>query len=405
MGLRTVHEEIKGPFSIQPGHRRKKQKRKLVVSSQRRKVRACLRVIDLKRIDNIYPKIYDFENLYCAYLEARKCKRYRQEIMAFGQNLEENLITIQNELIWRTYHVGRYHEFYVHDPKRRLIMALPFRDRVVQWAIYRQLNPLLDKRYLQTSYGCRIGGGAHRAVKKLKEYLRLQTGTAHVLKMDISKYFYRIDHDVLMGILRRITKDDGLLWLLHEIIYSDHDFGIDADDYDFSGPRISGVGMPIGNLSSQMFANLYLNEADQFAKHKLKCRYYLRYMDDIVVVSSDRDYLKTVRDEMEIFLRENLALKLNRKTSIRSETQGVDFCGYRVWRDHIRLRKKSALKMKHRLRWLRKAYGRGEANLTQVRDTLMSYLGLLEHCDGYRLRKSILRRLVLVKHSGQQEGK
>lgn len=353
----------------------------------------------MKRIGNIYPKIYDFENLYLAYLEARKCKRYRQEVMTFTANLEENLIEIQNELIWRTYHVGRYHEFYVHDPKRRLIMALPFRDRVVQWAIYRQLNPLLDKRYLQTSYGCRIGGGAHRAVAKLKEYLRLQTGTAYVLKMDVSKYFYRIDHDALMGILERIIKDRGLLWLLHEIIYSDHDFGIDADDYDFSGPRISGVGMPIGNLSSQMFANLYLNEADQFAKHKLKCRYYLRYMDDIVVVSSDRDYLKAVRDEMEIFLRENLALKLNKKTSIRSETQGVDFCGYRVWRDHIRLRKKSALKMKHRLRWLRKAYARGEPGVTvkSVRDTLMSYLGMLQHCDGYRLRESILRDLVLTR--------
>lgn len=278
-------------------------------------------------------------------------------------------------------------------------MALPFRDRVVQWAIYRQLNPLLDKRYLQTSYGCRVGGGVHRAVKKLKEYLRLQTGTAYVLKMDISKYFYRIDHDVLMDILRRITKDDGLLWLLHEIIYSDHDFGISTDDYDFSGPRISGVGMPIGNLSSQMFANLYLNEADQFAKHVLKCKYYLRYMDDIVVVSNDREYLKTVWREMEDFLRESLSLKLNKKTSIRSEMQGVDFCGYRVWRDHIRLRKKSALKMKHRLRWLRKAYARSEPGITvrSVRDTLMSYLGMLQHCDGYRLRESVLEDLVLVR--------
>lgn len=326
--------------------------------------------------------------------------------MTFTANLEENLIEIQNELIWRTYHVGRYHEFYVHDPKRRLIMALPFRDRVVQWAIYRQLNPLLDKRYLQTSYGCRVGGGVHRAVEKLKEYLRLQTGTAYILKMDVSKYFYRIDHNVLMGILERIIKDRGLLWILHEIIYSDHDFGISTDDYDFSGPRISGVGMPIGNLSSQMFANLYLNEADQFAKHVLKCRYYLRYMDDIVVVSNDREYLKMVWREMEDFLRERLSLKLNRKTSIRSETQGVDFCGYRVWRDHIRLRKKSALKMKHRLRWLRKAYSKGEPGVTvqSVRDTLMSYLGMLQHCDGYRLRESILEDLLLVRVDKGDDG-
>lgn len=382
---------------MQPGHRRKKQKRKLVVSSQRRKMRACLRVIDLKRIDNIYPKIYDFENLYCAYMEARKCKRYRQEIMAFGQNLEENLITIQNELIWRTYHVGRYREFYVHDPKRRLIMALPFRDRVVQWAIYRQLNPIFDRRYISTSYGCRFGGGSHRAVAKLKEYLRLQSGTAYVLKMDISKYFYRVNHDILMSILERIIKDEGLLWLLHEIIYSDHDFGIEADDYNYSGHRLNDVGMPIGNLSSQMFANLYLNDADQYAKHVLRVKYYIRYMDDIVIVGSDKKELKRVWEEMEEFLADHLALTLNAKTCIRSEKQGVDFCGYRVWHDHIKLRKKSAIKMKHRLRWLRKAYARGEVDMQTVTDSLVSYLGMLSHCDSYELRKSVLKDLVLVK--------
>lgn len=351
----------------------------------------------MKRIGNIYPKIYDFENLYRAYLEARKCKRYRQEVMTFTANLEENLIEIQNELIWRTYRVGRYHEFYVHDPKRRLIMALPFRDRVVQWAIYRQLNPILDRRYLSTSYGCRIGGGVHRAILKLKEYLRQQSGTAYVLKMDMSKYFYRIDHDVLMGILERIVKDHGLLWLLHEIIYSDHDFGIATDDYDFTGERLSGVGMPIGNLSSQMFANLYLNEADQYAKHILKCKCYIRYMDDIIVVSNDRARLREVWLAMDDFVRERLHLQLNAKTCIRSEAQGVDFCGYRIWRDHIRLRKKSALKMKHRLRYLRKAYARGEVDVKTVRDTLMSYLGMLQHCDGYRLRESVLEDLVLVR--------
>ena len=358
----------------------------------------------MKRIGNIYPAIYDFENLYYAYREARKCKRYRQEAMQFAQSLEENLIEIQNELIWRTYKVGKYHEFYVRDPKRRLIMALPFRDRVVQWAIYRQLNPLLDKRYLKTSYGCRIGGGVHRATLKLKEYLRQQSGTAYVLKMDISKYFYRVNHDILMSILERIIKDEGLLWLLHEIIYSDHDFGIEADDYNYSGNRLNEVGMPIGNLSSQMFANLYLNEADQYAKHVLRLKYYIRYMDDIIVVSRDKKQLRQAWADMEAFLRDHLALTLNAKTCIRSEKQGIDFCGYRVWRDHIRLRKKSALKMKHRLRWLKKAYARGEVDLQTVTASLTSYFGLLSHCDSYELRKSILKDLVLVRHREEVRG-
>ena len=155
--------------------------------------------------------------------------------------------------------------------------------------------------------------------------------------------------------------------------------------------------MPIGNLSSQMFANLYLNEADQYAKRILKCKYYIRYMDDVIVVSNDRARLREVWLAMDDFMRERLRLKLNAKTCIRSEVQGVDFCGYRIWRDHIRLRKKSALKMKHRLRWLKRAYARGEVDIQTVAASLTSYFGLLSHCDSYELRKSILNNLVLVR--------
>lgn len=351
----------------------------------------------MKRIGNIYSKIYDFENLYEAYREARKCKRYRHDVMRFTANLEENLINIQNELIHKTYQVGRYNEFFVHDPKKRLIMSLPFRDRVVQWAIYRQLNPLFDKRYISTSYGCRFGGGAHRAVKKLKEYIRAQPGTAYVLKMDVSKYFYRINHDVLMGILRNMIKDEDMLWLLGKIIYSDHDFGIEVDDWDYTGERLSNVGMPIGNLSSQMFANLYLNEADHYAKKALHCKYYIRYMDDIVIVDTDKKRLREVLKCMDDFLTTRLALKLNNKTCIRTETQGVDFCGYRVWRTHIKLRKKSAIKMKHRLKYLQKSFARGEINADKFRNSLMSYLGMLQHCDSYQLKRKLLGAICLQR--------
>lgn len=351
----------------------------------------------MKRIGYIYHKIYDFENLYEAYKEARKCKRYRHEVMRFGQNIEENLIEIQNELIWHTYQVGRYHEFYINDPKKRLIMALPFKDRVVQWAIYRQLNPLFDKRYISASYGCRVGGGVQKATYKLKEFIRAQPGTAYILKMDISKYFYRINHDVLMGILERQIKDKELLWLLKTIIYSDHDFGIEVDDWDYTGERLSNVGMPIGNLSSQMFANLYLNEADHYAKEMLRCKYYIRYMDDIVIVGTDKKRLREVLKCMDEFITNRLALKLNNKTCIRTETQGVDFCGYRVWRTHIKLRKKSAIKMKHRLKYLQKAFARGEINTDRFRNSLMSYLGMLQHCDSYQLKRKLLSAICLQR--------
>ncbi len=357
----------------------------------------------MKRYSGIYEQIYDYENLYEAYLSARRNKTQRREVLAFTRNLEENLIELQNELIWHTYHVGRYREFYVTDPKKRLIMALPFRDRVVQWAIYRQISYLLDKRYIPTSYACRIGGGTQRAVRKLQQYIRHTPGEVYVLKLDVSKYFYRIDHSVLLGILHRIFKDQELLELLRRIIDDEQGGGLFGIDIE-TGEREAGVGMPIGNLTSQMFANLYLNEADQYAKHALRARKYIRYMDDMVIVSNDKAYLRNCWQAMDDFLASHLKLQLNRKSTILKASNGIDFCGHRVWRDHIKLRKKAALKMKHRLRWLKRAYARGEVDLQTITASLTSYFGLLSHCDSYELRKSILKDLVLVRHREEVRG-
>lgn len=352
----------------------------------------------MKRYRDIYPAIYDYENLYEAYRSARRGKTQRSEVMAFTRDLEGNLIELQNELIWRTYRVGRYREFYVKDPKKRLIMALPFRDRVVQWAIYRQINYLLDKRYIPTSYACRLGGGTQKAIHQLQQYIRHTPGKVYVLKLDVSKYFYRIDHGVLLDILHGIFKDPDLLELLRRIIDDDQGGGLFGIDID-TGEREPGVGMPIGNLTSQMFANLYLNEADQFAKHELRAKKYIRYMDDMVIVSNDKSYLQDCWHAMDDFLTTRLKLRLNRKSTVQAARDGIDFCGYLVWADHIRLRQKSALKMKHRLRYLRKAFKRGEVDLEEVTASLTSYCGLLKHCDGYQLKQSILHDLVLVRHS------
>ena len=357
----------------------------------------------MKRYSGIYEQIYDYENLYEAYLSARRNKTQRSEVLAFTRNLEENLIELQNELIWHTYHVGRYRELYVTDPKKRLIMALPFRDRVIQWAIYRQINYLLDKRYIPTSYACRIGGGTQRAVHQFQQYIRHTPGEVYVLKLDVSKYFYRIDHGVLLGILHRIFKDHELLELLRRIIDDEQGGGLFGIDIE-TGEREAGVGMPIGNLTSQMFANLYLNEADQFAKHELRARKYIRYMDDMVIVSNDKAYLRDCWQAMDDFLAGHLKLRLNRKSTILKASNGIDLCGHRVWRDHIKLRKKAALKAKYRLRWLKGAYASGEVDLQTVTASLTSYFGLLSHCDSYELRKSILKDLVLVRHREDVRG-
>lgn len=168
----------------------------------------------MKRLANLYPQITSFEFLYEAYRQARKGKRERKEVLEFTYSLEENLIQIEDELLCKAYRVSPYRQFFVYEPKKRLIMALPFRDRVVQWSIYQTLNPLLDKRYISDSYACRVNYGSHKAVKRLQYWLQCleyRHGKIYVLKMDVTKYFYRVNHDIVMEILERIIKDQELL--------------------------------------------------------------------------------------------------------------------------------------------------------------------------------------------------
>jgi len=311
------------------------------------------------------------------------------------------MINIKKELIWKTYNVGKYHEFFVHDPKKRLIMALPFKDRVVQWAIYRVLNPLLDKRYICHSYACRVGYGTHKAIDKVQYWLRnaaRKSNTLYVLKMDVSKYFYRVNHDALMGILKRTIADKDLLQLLETLVRSkESSFGINLGDHNFAGSRIAGVGMPIGNLTSQMFANLYLNELDQYAKHQLKTRHYLRYMDDVLILHADKQVLRQYKALIEKFIQDKLHLELNNKTCIRTIDQGVEYCGYRVWPTHIKLKKKTALKMKHRLKYLQKQYARGDIDFARANASVQSYRGILMHFDSFNLKSSIFEKFELKR--------
>ncbi|MBU5438275.1 reverse transcriptase/maturase family protein [Tissierella sp. MSJ-40] len=350
----------------------------------------------MKTIKNIYPKIYDFENLYQAYEIARKGKRFRDEVLTFSSNLESNLIEIQNHLIYGTYEVGKYRQFYVYEPKKRLIMALPFRDRVVQWAIYKQLFPIFDKQFIFDSYACREGKGTHAAADRLQYWLR-QTERKperyYYLKLDISKYFYRVDHDILINILKRKIHDDRLIDLLSIIINcEDTKFGLPAGidpDMCTEDERLLDVGMPIGNLTSQMFANLYLNELDQYVKHELRLHYYIRYMDDVIILHPDKKYLAAVKDEIETFLNNKLHLQLNNKTAIRPCSMGIDFVGFRIWATHRKLKKKTAKKIKARVKHLIKAKARGQITEESFKGSIASYKGILKHCNSYGFRQSL----------------
>lgn len=361
----------------------------------------------MKRFKDLYPQVYDFENLYLAYCEARQRKRYRDEVLRFSANLESNLIQLQNESIWRQYKVGRYREFYVYEPKKRLIMALPFRDRVLQWAVYRIINPLLDQQFIEDSFACRIGKGTHRAADRLQYWLRYldrRHPKTYVLKLDISKYFYRVDHAVLKEILRNKLADSDLLWLLGSIIDGDgHKFGIPLGDHDFQRDRLGDIGMPIGNLTSQLFANLYLNEVDQFAKHQMGLKWYIRYMDDMLVFYPDKKYLHEVKNVLGAFLEDELRLTLNRKTGIRETNQGIDFVGYRIWPTHRRARRRTVKKLKRRLRQMAAEYAAGILSLEEINAVIQSYIGYLGHADTYTLRQKLFGEFILHRMPEKEE--
>lgn len=342
----------------------------------------------------LYSQIYDFENLYNAYLEAREDKRFRDEILDFTANLEENLLDIQNHLIYQTYEVGRYREKIVYEPKKRLIMILPFRDRVVQCAIYRIINPIFAKSYIDTSYGSIKGKGPLNAAKKLQYWLRLienEPEAYQVLKMDIAKFFFRVPHDLLLVALGSKIKDQQVMWLFNEIINcTETPFGLPLEVIDPENcPRLFDIGMPAGSLVSQMLANIILNPLDQYIKRELHVKFYMRLMDDMLVLSPIKQELHEIKKLVRDYLEQNIQLALNNKTSIRPVTLGIEFCGYKVWSTHFKLRKSTTLRMKRRLKIVQKRYADGKIELDGALSVVNSYQGLMKHCDSFNLRCAI----------------
>lgn len=335
-----------------------------------------------KTFNNLYPAIYDFENLFNAYLKARRNKRYRREVLIFTANLEENLIGLQNELVHKTYRTGRYREFYIYDPKTRLVMALPFRDRVVHHALCNVIEPIFDARFIYDSYACRAGKGTHKGADRVTEFLRRaqrQWPQVYCLKGDVKQYFPSINHEALKRLLwQRITCPDTR-WLLSEII----DSTVDEGD-------TNPTGIPIGNLTSQLCANIYLDALDQFVKHDLGVRYYVRYMDDFVILHYDKGYLHSLLREIEGFLADRLALSLNQKTSVFPVQQGIDFLGYRIWATHRLLRKSSIKRIKRGLRKLQRDYTEGKVSEAKLRAVVASWVGHSKHANTYRIRRKVL---------------
>lgn len=326
----------------------------------------------MKTVKNLIDKICTFANALNAYRKARKCKRYRPEVLEFETNREENLFRAVEVLKNGTYRPGKYRVFKVWEPKERVIMALPFFDRVIQHMIVNYIEPIFEKRFLFHSYACRKGKGVHEASQTLSKWLYdlevVKGKTIYAIKGDIHHYFQSVSHDILKAEIRRYISDKALLKILDRII-------------DHNGIFPPGVGIPVGNLTSQLFANVYLNKLDQFVKHTLKIHYYVRYMDDFIILSEDPAELRRILAEIEIFLRRELRLELNPKTTILAAKNGINFVGYIHFKDHKKIRKDAMRRLKKLLR----AFETGEMELDAFDRSLTSRIGHMGHADTYNL--------------------
>lgn len=332
----------------------------------------------MKRIGELYNKIYNFNNLYEAYLKARKNKRYRLEVMTYTNSLEENLITLQNELIWGKYKIGNPRIFTIFIPKIREIKALPFRDRVLQHALNTVIEPYFERSFYNYSYACRKDKGTHKASLKVQEWLYIaekNNKNLYCLKCDIKKFFNSVDLKILVEILSRKIKDKKVIWLIKQILGK------------------SQKGMPIGSLTSQLFANIYLNELDKFVKHSLKMKYYIRYMDDFIIFSESKSELHYILNEIENFLKTKLELELNNKTRIQPVKTGVEFVGYIHFYNKIRIRKSSWKRFKKNLKTTKKSYDKNTINKETYNNTISSYYGHLKHTKN----KKIINKIVKMK--------
>ncbi len=332
--------------------------------------------------------------LKSAYQGASKGKRYRRYAVVFHYSLLENLLELQQELNGLSYRPRPHRRFIVQDPKKRLIDAPHFRDRIVHHAVSRVLQAKYEPIFIYDSYACRKFKGTHRALRRMQHFLRWKTDQPlYVLKIDVSKYYASVNHVVLKQLLRRKLTDRLLLCTLDTIIDSyqsgtDHDHLFTPDSpYHTQGPR----GIPIGNLTSQVFANVYLHEVDVYAKRTLKIRRYVRYMDDIVIVSDDKRQLQEWQKDIITFLHDKLLLTVHpKKTRLFPARLGVDFVGYVIWPYKIRIRSSTLKNFKKRWRTMLKQYCNGDIEKEDLRATFYSWVAHVNHASPRQARALVL---------------
>ncbi|MFA7653449.1 MAG: reverse transcriptase/maturase family protein [Candidatus Magasanikbacteria bacterium] len=339
----------------------------------------------MKVYKKLFNEIVSLENLVMAWDEFQAGKRAKPDVQAFEFMLEENLIALRNDLISKQYVHGPYTSFYICDPKVRHIHKATVRDRILHHAVFRILNPIFETTFIPNSFSCRIDKGTHKGVTAIEQMLRQAshnyTSPCFALKCDVRKFFDSIDHAVLLSILEKRIIDPDTRWLLRQIVQS-----FTAGWHTLLNP----CGVPIGNLTSQLFANVYMNEFDQFIKHDLKVKYYARYTDDFIIISTDRNYLRDILTPITNYLNDRLKLSLHpKKVSIRKCQQGVDFLGYVVRPHHLLVRNKTKQRMFRKLKDKATLFRDEQIDDYSLSQSLQSYLGALSHASAYHLGQDL----------------
>ena len=345
----------------------------------------------MKRHKHLYERVCSFENLHAAAIKALRGKRRKRPGSEFFAEMEDSLMTLREELLAGTYRHGGYNYFRIHEPKNRMVAAAAFRDRVVHHAIIRVIEPLFETRFIEDSYACRVDKGTHAAMRRAAGFAR---GFPYALKCDIRKYFEHIDHEILMELLGRVIGDGRLLALMAGILASHQDGDrvvVPEGGWPLLDHRVVRRGLPIGNLTSQFAANVYLDPLDHFVKHELRVKGYVRYMDDFLLFGHDRGQLRewglAVREKVQ-----SLRLEIHPdKYRLVPCDCGVDFCGFVVFADgRIRVRRQTARRFHRRYRAKLAAVNARVGDRESLSRSVAAWCGHVRHAQTWRLRLAVL---------------
>ncbi len=367
--------------------------------------------------------LFSYENLYRAYLDCRKNKRNTPAAILFEMNAEEHLFQLQHELTDRSFRPSTSSCFVTKNPKLREIFAADFRDRITHHLLVRYLEAIWEPVFIYDSYASRPGKGTHLAVQRLQKFSRKVTCNctrpAYYLQLDIKNFFMSINKQILYALIRSRCQQEEMLWLASILIFHDP-----TEDYHLKSPKallnqiprqksLFGVerdyGLPIGNLTSQFFANVYLNGLDQFVKHVLKCRFYMRYVDDFVLLHPCNEQLRTWQQQIESFLHSKLELRLNpARTRLRPLNNGIDFVGYIVRPSYILCRNRVVHNLETRLREFEQILIATQGQFSVIRydravldelfACLNSYLAHFKHADAFTLTRRIFEKFTYLKY-------